>query len=348
MKTYFSVVCISFLTASITAAEPPERQKEPVPVLTKDHDLTDGMDPEELKAWQVIPYAEANSNTPKSESEFSPVALEQLTRMLNRMVDISSIEDVPIEIFSLEPDLMKSLAVTGGYYLKSSALAAVKCYECISQYTFGLVFRTLASPVVSYTQQFSTGDLENFPPISFNYVADLLVDNPDRLTFAKFPLRKRAFKFQTEGFNGFTKGYDGYAIVQDFAYGFRRPTLGQGYEVVPVNGQKDPLDSLITVKEPISINDWIDRYFKRPNQMYLRKVGSVFKDVTGINTCLIYELVAHPDSLFLLVMRKPEKEYKEMTEIWKEAWRRSHSQGGTTPLAEGTSTASSTTALPTH
>ena len=130
----------------------------------------------------------------------------------------------------------------------------------------------------------------NFPEIQFNQIYELLKDIPDRKTFFSLPLVKRAFFYET-------KGYEGYWIIKDLTFGDRLPDLR--YEL----------------NEYVTPTLWLERYFQVPSPMYLKKGIAPFKDSSG-NTCLFYELDAGLEGMRFEVFRKKKQEYEEKVSAW--------------------------------
>lgn len=316
MKTTFYISMLYLLTVGIYAAEEVAIDKQGSSTAI----LKEEISPEgDLRDWHLVVPSEGNPGL-----KIPPELVENFRSIIRNMAGATSIDDAPIEILLQEPALLRGLLVSTGFYLKSTAITVANLYAWICPQSLSSILRTVSTPAVyNYAHKVTEGDVTNFPEISLNYVYELLDGVPDRKTFEKFPLRKRAFPFETKGFNGFGKGYVGQAIVQDFAYGQRLVSPGEEYTEVSKNIEKNPLDCLVSLKEHILLSEWLRLRFVRPNPMNLRKVGSTFKDMFG-NSCILYELAAPPDSLFLLVMRKPEQEYLELIEIWKEVWRRNH------------------------
>lgn len=251
----------------------------------------------------------------------------ELIRSLDLTTNTPTIADVPIDIFFQDRGMVSMMFLNTGYYLKKTSGAAASCITFVRACVpLSLMQSASVTAAGSYAEMIVNGDLENFPQISLADLLAVFQSDPDRKTFRKFTLNQRTFSYVSQGFNGINTGYQGRAIIKDFAYGQRLLRSGDEYKVFDNYTEekgKTRLNSLIALEEHITLLDWIRKRFVFSDLIYLRKLGQPYKDVFG-NTCLLYELVADPQGFIIEVMRKPDKEYDQLVDLWQERWRYKH------------------------
>lgn len=317
MKKILFLLCL--IAMSINAAEQESRQtSEPPAAAAAISDATPTSEDDD--DWQVV--SEPRPDIP-------PATFEKLSKLL-QAVNEASIDSVPMEVFEIEPEFWKGIKVSGGFWLKSTAISLANLYSYIAPFSLSYILRSVSSPALySYASLVTKGDSENFPPLPLNYVAHLFKQESivDRKSFAKVVVPKRSYSFETEGFNGLGKGYKGRLILVDFAYGTRIVEGGGEYRVISQYADRNPLDCLVALKEFKSPIDWINARFVIPGPLEFAKIGQTFKNKGG-HTCILYEAAAPPDCLMILAVRIPEQEYLDMEKLCKEVWRRNQEAAG--------------------
>jgi hypothetical protein len=253
----------------------------------------------------------------EADVSLDPVLAEEIKEISKMAVSPFTVDDMPIDIFLRKQTLYQSLRANGGFMLKSlpKIIAEKAC-------NYFPLLRGIPA-LHLYASQMMRGDIDNFPPISVRYIFQLLDGIEDRQSFARLSLSKRSFPFETDGFNGFGKGYKGYAIVKDFAWGQCLVAPGEELIEIAKNPGKSPLDNLVTLKEHITPHAWLKRHFVETSLMKLDKIGAPYKDSFG-NTCALYKLGAVPEYMVLEVMRESEEKFLWTVALWKVAWNRAH------------------------
>ncbi|MBM3468701.1 MAG: hypothetical protein FJX71_04645 [Alphaproteobacteria bacterium] len=236
-----------------------------------------------------------------------------------------TINDVPVEIFFKDLKFMTYIGIITKYKLTSFAGGLANLFNTINPLRLYNPLAMITAPAISgFANNVAQGDMDNFPPIPLQYLADLLKDISDRKAFAKLPLTKRSFLFRTEGKTLTGKGYDGYAVIVDFAFGRRLVDPNDEPKAIAANADGIPLNSLVALEELIRPYDWLGRHFVLPGTMNLRKIRGTFdKDEFG-NTWGIYECFADPESFMVQVMREPKEKYERRVKLWQNAWKLKH------------------------
>jgi len=292
------------------------------------------MNPAKNASTVLIPLIDSPSiNDPQSTQE--PLkgqtpdlqARAELISSIDLTTNVETREDVPFSILETDRTLVKRALITSGYYLKQASGMAAVCWKIVYNYTsLSFIYTAPITAASSYAEMIIEGDKTNFPDITLHNIFDLFAANPDRVKFASYYLRERAFSFVGQGFNGVSMGYLGYAVIKDFAYGNwmgnplnAQQTLSQYKE----EKGKTRLDILISLREHITLTEWLNQRFVRKNPMILRKLADPYKDIYG-HTCQLYELAADPQGFILEVMRVPQKEYEQLVALWQERWSLNH------------------------
>ncbi|MBM3632272.1 MAG: hypothetical protein FJX03_01000 [Alphaproteobacteria bacterium] len=259
----------------------------------------------------------------------SEQARENLLRSLDLTTNTPTLADAPIDIFYQERGLVRMAFLNSGYYMKKASGAVASCITFVRA-CVPLSFMQAASVTAasSYAEMIVRGDSENFPDISLADLLAVFQSDPDRTTFKQYSLNQRTFSFTSQGFNGINTGYQGRAIIKDFAFGQRLVRAGDESKVLDSYTEekgRTRLNALITLEEHITLLEWLGKRFVFNDLIYLRKLGKPYKDVFG-NTCILYELAADPQGLIIEVMRKQDKEYDQLVALWQERWSYQHSQ----------------------
>jgi hypothetical protein len=260
---------------------------------------------------------------PQDRRELPLVDLEADTDILQIIKSTSSIENVPINIFYLEPSTLKYALVQSGFQLKYAASWVISAASYIPFFGSRSIFSLASTPALNRLKDVNQGDIDNFAEFTLQDVYAMLKDIPDRESFVKLPLHKRSKPFVTKGVRVIGKGYNGMAIIEDLNYGTRLVRPGQ--EIIEIiKDHESPLDGLVSQRTNKNPREWLEKFFNLESDNSFRILNSTCnKDIYG-NTWVLYELAAGKEGMFLKVMRKPIVEYENRLESWKIAWLRHH------------------------
>jgi hypothetical protein len=310
VKIIFALIFLSLYTQTPQAAETaPEEEINP-PVTSSNKEQAEEESKEDYEWEETLINLE-------TYLPLDPNLAEELSQIARIAASSPTVDEIPIDLFLREQTLRQSLRANGGFMLKS--LPKIIAEKACSYFP---LLRGIPA-LHLYASQMMRGDIDNFPPISVRYIFQLLDGIEDRQSFARLSLSKRSFPFETDGFNGFGKGYKGYAIVKDFAWGQCLVAPGEELAEIAKNPGKSPIDNLVTLKEHLTPNAWLKRHFVETSLMTLDKIGAPYKDGFG-NTCALYKLGAVPEYMVLEVMRESEEKFLWTVALWRVAWNRAH------------------------
>lgn len=253
--------------------------------------------------------------------EMSQYMRDEIAKIMKN-INTPTETDIPPAVFEIRPELKKSIKGTAGYYMQSLAVTASHVWSFVPK-TISSTVNFLASPVISSVANKATkGDAANFPDISLQRIYNLLQENKidSRKSFSKLPVHATSFSFETSEPRLFTVGYKGQLIIVDFAYGNCLTEYGDEPAAISQYSGSNPLDCLVSLKEPLPPLDWLKKRFVLPSELQLSKIGQTIRSVGG-HTCRFYGACVGTDALMVLGMRIPEQEYRDICKMWREVFK---------------------------
>jgi hypothetical protein len=310
MKVSLLYILVCLICANIYAAETVEGQ--PItPQRSTTNEVASDQSIDDETTWKTI------IETPG----VSKYMHEEVAKIM-RAIKTPTENDIPSAVFEIRPELKKSIKGSAGYYVQSLAITASHVWSLVPK-TISSTVNFLASPVISSVANKATkGDAANFPDISLQRIHDILLMNKvdSRISFAKLPVRTTSFSFETSEPRLFTTGYKGQLIIVDFAYGNCLAEYGDEPAAISQYVGPSPLDSLVSLKEPIEPLDWIKKRYVLSSELQLSKIGQTIRSIGG-HTCRFYGACVGTDALMVLGMRIPEQEYKDVCKMWRDVYR---------------------------